>query len=179
MERSSMLREGVIAGVIGATVVAVWFLVVDVIAGHPLYTPEALGRGVLGIFGRERAGVVDAGGDSAALVVGIYTVIHYAAFILVGIVAAAIVRAGERTPAVLAGALILFVAIEVAFYGFTALLAETDTLGTLAWYQIGLANLLAALAMGTYLWRTHPALGRNLDFALGGGEAVGSAPVRE
>ena len=52
----------------------------------------------------------------------------------------------------------------------SALLAQTDALGTLAWYQIGAANLVAAILMGTYLWRTHPALGRGLNFALEGGE---------
>lgn len=170
MERSSVVREGIVAGIVGATVVAVWFLVVDGIAGRPLYTPEVLGRGALGIFGRERSGIVNSGGDSAALVVAVYTAIHYVMFMVVGVVAAAIVRAGEHEPGLLAGALILFVAIEIGIYGLSALLAESPLLGTLAWYQIGIANLLAALAMGTYLWRRHPALGRRLDYALGGGE---------
>ena len=173
MERSSVVRDGIVAGIIGATVVALWFLVVDVVAGRPFYTPELLGRGVLGVFGRERAGVTTSGGDSVLMVVALYTAIHYLAFILVGILAAAIVRAGEREPGLLAGALILFVAIEIGFYGLSALLAESPLLGALAWYQIGLANLLAAIAMGTYLWRRNPALGRGLDYALGGGEQVG------
>ena len=170
MERRSVIREGIIAGVLGATTVALWFLVVDVIAGRPLYTPEILGRGLLGIFGRERAGIVDSGGDTALTVVALYTVVHYLAFIIVGCIAAAIVRAGEREPGLLAGALILFVAIEIGFYGLTALLSETAVLGTLAWYQIGLANLLAAIVMGAYLWRVNPALGRSLGLALGGRE---------
>ena len=171
--RGSVLRDGIVAGVIGATVVAIWFLVVDAVAGRPFYTPEVLGRGVLGIFGRERAGVTTSGADSVALVVGVYTVIHYLMFAVVGFLAAAIVRAGEREPGLLAGALILFVAIEIGFYGLSALLAESPLLGALAWYQIGIANLIAAIAMGTYLWRRNPALGRRLDFALGGGERVG------
>jgi hypothetical protein len=112
-----------------------------------------------------------------ALVVGMYTVIHYFMFALVGILAATIVRAGEREPGLLAGALILFVAIEIGFYGLSAMLAESPLLGALAWYQIGLANLVAALAMGTYLWRRHPLLGRRLGYALGGGEGSGPRPV--
>ena len=122
-ERRSVIREGIIAGVLGATAVALWFLVVDVLAGHPLHTPEVLGRGLLGIFGRERSGITDAGGDPALLVVTLYTVFHYLAFAVVGIIAAAIVRAGEREPKVLAGDLILFVSIEIGFYGLKALLA--------------------------------------------------------
>ena len=177
VERGSVVRDGIVAGVIGATVVALWFLVVDVVAGRPFYTPEILGRGVLGLFGRERAGITTSSGDSLLLVVAVYTVIHYLAFALVGILAAAIVRAGEREPGLLAGALILFVAIEIGFYGLSALLAQSPLLGALAWYQSGLANLLAAIAMGTYLWRRNPALGRRLDFALGGGERVGRQRV--
>ena len=72
------------------------------------------GRGLLGIFGRERSGITYAGGDSALLVVTLYTVFHYLAFTVVGVIAAAIVRAGEREPTVLAGALILFVATRPA-----------------------------------------------------------------
>lgn len=164
MERHGIIREGAIAGIIGATVVAVWFLVVDVVAGHAFFTPQVLGRGVLSVLGPR-------GAEGAAFLVAFYTLVHYVAFIVVGIIAAAIVRAGEREPAVLAGALILFVAIEIGFYGLTALLAQASPLGDLAWYQIGLANLFAALAMGAYLWRAHPALGRDLDFALEGRES--------
>lgn len=163
MRDHSIFRDGIVAGVIGATSVAVWFLVVDLIAGQPLYTPEVLGRGLLSVLGPPFD-------DTTLAVVWIYTIVHYAAFIAIATVAAAIVHAGERQPALLAGALILFVAIEIGFYGITALLAETDALGTLAWYQIGAANLVAAIMMGTYLWRTHPALGRGLNYALEGGE---------
>jgi hypothetical protein len=163
MERHGIIREGAIAGIIGATVVALWFLIIDLVAGHLFFTPQLLGRSVLSVFGPR-------GGEGAVFLVAFYTVIHYAAFILVGIIAAAIVRAGEREPTLLAGALILFVAIEIGFYGLTALLAQASPLGTLAWYQIGLANLLAALAMGAYLWRANPALGRRLGYALQGRE---------
>ena len=44
-------RDGVVAGVLGATAVAVWFLGVDIIYAQPLATPEALGRGLLRLFG--------------------------------------------------------------------------------------------------------------------------------
>lgn len=163
MNRHAILREGAITGIVGATTVALWFLIVDVIAGHPLYTPEVLGTGLLSVLG-------PSGAESPMLIVALYTVVHYVAFILVGILAAALVHAAKREPNVLAGALILFVAIEIGFYGLTALLSQTDALGTLAWYQIGLANLLAAVAMGVYLWRAHPALGRDLNYALQGRE---------
>ena len=40
---SRYLREGIIAGLIGAAVVAVWFLIYDAARGRPLRTPALLG----------------------------------------------------------------------------------------------------------------------------------------
>ena len=41
------LREGILAGLIGATSVAIWFLVIDVIGGRPLHTPSVLGEALM------------------------------------------------------------------------------------------------------------------------------------
>jgi hypothetical protein len=155
----SVVREGVIAGVLGATAVAVWFLVVDLIGGRPLFTPGTLGEGLLSVFGRSP--------ETQTMNVIAYTIFHYAVFILVGIIAVILVHAGERMPSVLAGAMILFVAFELGFYGLVALLQES-VLGSLAWYQIMAGNLLAAALMGTYLWRAHPAMRDGLVRALEG-----------
>ena len=155
----SIAREGVVAGFLGATAVAIWFFVVDMIGGRPLFTPGSLGEGLLSVFGRSP--------ESQAMNVIAYTIFHYAAFTLVGIIAVILVHAGERLPSVLAGSMILFVAIELGFHGLVALLQET-VLGNFAWYQILAGNLLAAGVMGTYLWRSHPALKQGLVSALDG-----------
>lgn len=158
----AVIREGIIAGALGATAVALWFLIVDVIAGRPFFTPLTLGRALFSVLGAIPA-------DESPLVhLAAYTAFHYIAFAGVGIVAALIIHAAEEEPAVLAGALILFLAFEVGFLGFVALLKETTGLGDLAWYQITIGNLLAASAMGTYLWRTHPELRDELRHALDG-----------
>jgi hypothetical protein len=155
----SVVREGVVAGVLGATAVAVWFFIVDLIGGRALFTPTTLGAGLLSIFGRSP--------EPQVMNVIAYTIFHYAVFILVGIIAVILVHAGERSPSVLAGSMILFVAIELGFYGMVAMLEET-VLGNLAWYQILAGNLLAAVLMGTYLWRGHPAMKDGLVRALEG-----------
>ena len=49
--RHTIVRDGVVAGVLGATAVAVWFLGLDTLRGHPFATPAALGRGLVGILG--------------------------------------------------------------------------------------------------------------------------------
>ncbi len=161
--RHNAIREGLIAGVLGATSVALWFLIVDTISGRPFYTPTVLGTGLLGIFGPP-------GSEGAFVHVATYTLFHYAAFCAVGIIVTYIIHHAEIEPAVLAGLLILFVAFEAGFYGLTALLSQSDLLGNLAWYQIAIGNLLAAVSMGTYLWRAHPALRSEFSHALGGSE---------
>lgn len=162
--RHSVLREGFIAGFIGATAVAIWFLVVDMIAGRPFATPAFLGRALTSVLGPIPEG------EGPVLHIVLYTLFHYAAFTAVGIVAVIAVHWAETEPTVLAGFLILFVAMELAFYGLVALLSDPQVYGALAWYQVGAANLISAFLMGVYLWRTHPALRKELELALGGGE---------
>jgi putative oxidoreductase len=147
-----LAREGAIAGVIGATVIAVWFFFVDLVVGQILFTPATLGRGMLSIFGP-----VPAAQGTAVLVLA-YTVFHYAAFIVLGMVAAMIVSVANREPSILMGFVVLFAAIEVGFYAFVGLLQQATPLGSLAWYNVMIGNLLAAAAMGVYLLRAHPVL---------------------
>ena len=147
-----VFREGVIAGIIGATAIAVWFFVVDLVAGQALFTPSTLGRAVFSVLGA----VPDA--ESPIIHVLAYTIFHYAAFITVGIVAAAMVRLAGDEPSVLLGFVILFVAFEVGFYAFVAVLSQVSPLGDLAWWQVMVGNVIAAAAMGFYLLRRHPVL---------------------
>jgi uncharacterized membrane protein YphA (DoxX/SURF4 family) len=147
-----VFREGVIAGIIGATAIAVWFFVVDMVTGQPLLTPTTLGRAVFSVLGA----VPEA--ESPIVHVLAYTVFHYAAFIALGILAAAMVRLAGDEPSVLMGFVILFVAFEVGFYAFVAVLSQVTPLGQLAWWQVMVGNLIAAAAMGFYLLRRHPVL---------------------
>lgn len=159
------IREGIIAGFLSATVIAVWLLVVDAINGHPFFTPIVLGRGLLGFFGMAQMT------DSDMLHVAMYTVFHYAAFALIGVMVAKIVHQARRTPAILAGFLIIFIAFELGFYGLTGMLSSGSALGGLAWYQIMAANLVAAFVMLYFMWVRHPELKREFTEALEGTDA--------
>ena len=150
VSRHNTFREGLIAGGIGATGVAGWLLVVDIIAGRPFYTPTTLGYGLFSFFRTAP--------DSATTAVLFYTLFHYAAFAAVGLLAVMAIHGARSHPSILALMLLLFVCFELGFMGLVALMAETR-LGDLAWYQVGAANLLATALMGTYLWRRHPLLG--------------------
>jgi len=161
MNSHGTIREGVIAGVLGATGVAVWFLMVDMIAGQPFFTPRILGEAVMSIVAPDSFA-------STFVIVALYTVFHYAAFIIAGIVAVALVHASANQPHLLAGVVILFVALEVEFYGFVLMLQLATRLEGIAWYEVGAANLVAALLMGRYLWMKHPELTHRLNESLSG-----------
>jgi hypothetical protein len=161
-EGHGLAREGVVAGFVGATSVALWFLIVDSVAGHALYTPTLLGSALFSIFG-------PVGGDSVTAQVMGYTIFHYAAFTLAGIIGVIVVHRAEQEPSVLVVFMLLFIIFELGFYGIAAILAETQ-MGRLAWYQVAAGNVVAALVMGLYLWRRHPALRQEFQHALGGHE---------
>lgn len=172
-ERHNTVREGIIAGFIGATVIVVWFAIVDILGAHPFHTPDILGAGLLSVLGKPPMMP-----DTLMVRVAIYTVFHYAAFALVGVIIVSIVHQSARTPAILAGFLIAFVAFEIGAIGLTGLLAESS-LGSLAWYQIFLANLIATVAMFLFMWRRHPNLRGDLDRALKGTDDPQSAAADE
>lgn len=161
VRRRSVIREGTIAGLLGATAVAAWFLIVDAARGAPLQVPSALGHILF-----HATGIAGTEGRSAHVIA--YTIFHVAAFVAVGLLAAAILRRGDRQPSVLAGAFVLFVVFEVGFYAITSLLTQSRSLGLPSWYMVVAGNVIASLVMGTYLWRTHPGLRANIDAALRG-----------
>src|SRR5688572_33038000 len=85
------VREGIIAGIIGAMSVAVWFFIVDLVSGRLFFTPVTLGRALLSVLGPQR----DAG---IFVPVAAYTLFHYAVFIIIGIVVAYVLRAADTEP---------------------------------------------------------------------------------
>lgn len=152
-----VLREGLIAGVIGALAVAAWFFVVDLGTGRLLYTPAALGSALF--MGVDAPGEVQV---TAATVLG-YTGVHFAGFIAMGMVFAALITRAEQSPPLLMGLGLLFVTFETLLLGLVAILAVW-LLDVLPWWSVALGNLVAASAMVIYLWRAHPALA-DLDWA--------------
>jgi hypothetical protein len=155
------IREGVVGGLLAAGAVALWFLILDVLTGRPFATPVRLGEAVGSLFG-------GTGGASPTLYVLGYTLFHVLAFILSGIVMSAVVNKAEEEPSLLFGVLILFVAFEIAWYGMTAILSRDEAFGPAAWWQIMLANLVAAGVMGVYLFRKHPMLASRASRSLAG-----------
>lgn len=158
----SVAREGVASGLLGAFVVAAWFLVLDLIGGRPFFTPSVLGQVML--MGRAAPDVESIHSGAVAL----YTAFHFTAFVLFGMVVTKAVHLAINVPILRYGLVMLFVVFEVFFWGFTYLFF-TGTNGLFPRGAILVANSLAAIAMATYLWHRHPSLKRALRH-----EALGS-----
>ena len=160
MAKDDVVREGISVGLIGAVTIAVWFAIVDAVRGDMLATPVMLGNAL--------GSLLMPGGDPpsfAAAFIG-YTVFHVVVFILVGLAFSFVVNGAERMPSAFIGFGMLFVAFEVGWLGWTSFLAQR--LGNLTWLQVFIANLLAAAAMGWYMWRQHPTLPKRVTEELAG-----------
>jgi hypothetical protein len=150
----SLYQEGMIAGLIGAATVALWFLVVDAAAGRPLYTPTVLGSALF----RRGAGPALAEALPDLEMVGMFTWVHGLVFLAIGGVVAWLLAYVERHPSAGFGILMLFVFFEFGFVAAAMVFAE-PVLHALAWPAVLVANMLAAAAMGGYFWVRH----RNLS----------------
>jgi hypothetical protein len=147
--------EGIRAGLVGASVIALWFLLVDTFAGRPLYTPTVLGAALFhGGAGIENESAVT---PSLELVAG-FTWVHYLVFMLIGIGAARLMALAERNPSLGFGIVLFFAVFEFGFLLASMVFAE-GVLQRLAWPAVVVGNLLAAVGMGVVLWRGH----RQLD----------------
>jgi hypothetical protein len=153
-ELSSVYGEGIVAGLLGAATVALWFLIVDSFNGRPLYTPTVLGTAVF----RAGAGLdhPEALPVSFEMVL-LFTWVHALVFAAVGGIAARLLAFAEHTANVGFGIILLFVIFEFGFVAVTMIFAE-DVLRSLAWPAVLVGNLLAAGVMGAYFWRRHPNL---------------------
>ena len=160
----SVVREGLVTGLIGAGGVAAWFLVIDTISGRPFFTPSVLGSAMF--FGLR---------DPAAVTVELpavaaYTLVHIVAFLAVGVIVAAMLAEVRKTPHVLWLLAEFFLVFEFGFYAVIAVVVA-PVAGLLAWVNVAVGNLIAAGGMGYYLWRTNPVLRETLQRHLASGGA--------
>jgi hypothetical protein len=152
-----IMLDGLFTGMIGALTVALWFLLLDVAAGRPLYTPALLGTVLL--HGGEAAAQ---GVTVAPLEVAAYTAFHFVVFLVVGIGLSYMMTLFERFPIVGFVLLVLFVCLQVGFFALDAALGA-QLLGRLRAWAVVAANLLASGTMAFYLWKRHPRIKEGLD----------------
>jgi hypothetical protein len=149
--RSRYLREGIIAGLIAAAIVAVWFLIYDAARGQPFRTPALLGAAVQGM--RDPGAVTVTPG-----LVAQYTVLHGAIFAMVGVLIAFLIATAQRQPSRLLVMFIALMCFEVAFLAVMTWWAH-PVVTALGWWAILIANALAAGGMLVYLFVGYRSLG--------------------
>ncbi|HWH78673.1 MAG TPA: hypothetical protein VNT76_14935 [Candidatus Binatus sp.] len=153
-EISETYSQGVVAGLIGATTIALWFFIIDLFNGRPFYTPNVLG---VALF--HRGAALDASMNQAISfeTVLFYTWIHGMVFCLIGGLAAKLLDLAERNFHLGFGVVLFLVIFEFGFVAAAFVFAES-ILHLLAWPLVLVGNLLAAIAMTIYFWRHHASL---------------------
>ena len=155
-----VVREGISAGLIGATAIAVWFAILDALRGELLATPVMLGSSLGSLFLQ---------GDTpskAAAFIG-YTLFHFALFCVIGYGFSWVVNSAEKVPSSFIGFAGLFIVFEVGWIGWTLVLSQG--FGEMTWLQVFIANLIATGVMGAYMWKQHPSLPGKVGAQVAGG----------
>jgi len=144
-------QEGIIAGTCGAATITLWFFFLDVLAGHPLYTPSMLGTALF----KGWDGLTSATHVECSLgIVGAFTALHWLVFELIGALASLLLALAESNPNLGFGVLLFFVLSAEGLVGGAMMFAE-PVLHALAWQSVLIGHLVAVGAMGGYLWRRH------------------------
>src|SRR5712691_7247176 len=146
-----LYQERIIAGTWGAATIALWFLLLDVLAGHPLYTPNMLGTALF----KGGSGLMPLAHVELSLgIVGAFTALHWLVFELIGALASLLLALAEHNPTLGFGVLLFFILSTEGLVGGVMMFAE-PVLHALAWQSVLVGNLFAAVTMGGYLWRRH------------------------
>jgi methionine-S-sulfoxide reductase len=145
--------EATSAGLLGASVVAAWFLLLDVMAGRPLHIASVLGQVLL--LGDRTPNLVQLQGGAIEL----YGFFHFLSFLAVGWLAVRLLHMAVREPVWLVALLLVFVILETVVFAVSFAVFQGTGAESLRG-PVLIGNGLAVLAMGAYLWRTHRLLVR-------------------
>ncbi len=145
----AVVEDGVLCGMVGAAIVAVWFLVLDIARGQPFFTPFLLGSVLF--LGKS---IEDVGTVNVVLVFA-YTGLHGVLFLLAGGLIGWIFSVVDRNPQVGLVLVLLFLLFQSVLFGFEVTLVP-DLVGALGAWAVAMANLFAAVGMFWFLLRRRP-----------------------
>jgi hypothetical protein len=145
----SVLEDGILTGIAGAAVVAIWFLILDMARGHIFFTPSLLGSVVF--LGQRPDEVISVN----PFIIFAYTGLHGVLFLIAGLVIARMFALFEHNPQFGIVILLLFLLFESILFSFAAALFP-NLIGTIGAVAVACGNLFAAIAMFWFLIRRHP-----------------------
>ena len=151
LKTNSELSEGIRTGLLGAVAVALVFLAHDLALGRPGWTPSVLGQ--VAMSGGGKVPIID---QVLLFPLAVYTVIHLLLFSAFGIALVRMVTLAEQERIFRTALVIMFVTFEVFFAGLLEIGVGT-TRGLFPLWTVLTANAVAAVTMGTYSMRGHPA----------------------
>ncbi len=148
---AEVVGDGVFAGLIGASAVALWFLVVDALLRELLFTPSLVASAVL----LGQPATPDHAVDLS--MVAAFTVVHCILFVLFGIAASWLVDQFQHTPDLPLISIAIFIGLEGGFVTATKLFVP-DVAQVVGHGFIVAGNVFAAVGMAIYLrgWQRHP-----------------------
>jgi hypothetical protein len=146
---AAVLEDGTLAGLIGAAVVALWFLVLDIARGEPFLTPSLLGSVLF--LGR----TVEGAQARNVVMIFAYSGIHIMAFLAAGIALAGMISVFERNPQLGLVLVLLFLLFQSIVFGMEVTIVPA-LVGALGAVSVAVANLMAAGAMLWFLLARRP-----------------------
>jgi hypothetical protein len=153
-DATRLYHEGIVAGIVGALTIALWFLLLDTLSGRPLWTPTVLGTAIF--RGGAGLGTLETVPVSMEMVL-MFTWVHGLVFVGLGGIVARLLGYVERHPSAGFGVLLLFVVFQFGFI-VVATVVAAPVLRVLSSWSILVANLLAAATMTAYFRYRHPDL---------------------
>jgi len=147
--RHHWLTEGIGVGVLGGAAVALWFLVLDMLTRSALYTPAALGSAVF--HGAQGPAEI----QKNFATIGSYTMLHFAVFIVLGVLFVWMVDRVQSNPRRWLIVMLAFILLDGLFVGTVAMFGVW-VLESVGMWAIVVGNVIAILTMGGTLWATHP-----------------------
>lgn len=146
LDRDTLLFESLAAGLVGASAVASWFFIIDIISREPFHTPAVLGSAIL-------LGATSTSETQATVgVISAYTLLHIAAFWVAGFFFVWLARQANRDKGFWLPGLAVLVLLEGLFLGSASIVGAWLVV-SLGWITILGANVLAVLSMGVWIWR--------------------------
>lgn len=162
-QKSGMVREGMLLGLVGYAAVAAFFAFFDLLAGRgPIFTLDLMGKVVFRGARDPAILQLPMSADVGAMVA--YNFLHLGLALMVGLFVAWLVARVEERPE--RG--VIAVVLLMAGYLVTISAVRALTLGLgplLPFWSIVIANTLVALGGIAFLWHRHPGLWARMSAA--------------
>jgi hypothetical protein len=149
--RGDFAYETFFGAAIGGAVIALFFLLIDALAGQVFFTPSLMGTALISEV------PVSAETPVRLDMVALYSVVHFGVFFILGALASKLRGPALSLggPVVLAGA--LFLLMTGGFWMAAGTILQRGAASAIGWHWVLAANLLTAIAMTAFVRQVHTA----------------------